>query len=102
MTQNETNLTDNQLFQVCLYDKDNISNKTGELVCKIDENAVPDCVTGTATFWMFVLFLCFGTIGFNVTNSATDATCFDILGSTLILQHSSPTLLKQNFYFRLF
>lgn len=85
MTQNESivteSLTENQLFQVCLSNVDDISNKTCQLVCEIDENLAPDCVTGTATFWMFVFFMCLGTIGFNVTNSATDATCFDILGT---------------------
>lgn len=93
MTQNESivteSFTDNQLFQVCLNNVDEISNKTCELVCKIDENLVPDCVTGTATFWMFVFCMCLGTIGFNVTNSATDATCFDILGTVHIDIHQS-------------
>lgn len=87
LTQNEsistTNFTDNQRFRVCLYNIDKISNKTCELACQIDETFVPDCVTGTATFWMFVCFMCLGTIGFNVTNSATDATCFDILGKLI-------------------
>ncbi|KAG4072719.1 hypothetical protein HA402_001831 [Bradysia odoriphaga] len=75
-----TPFTDNQLFQVCLNQIDEISNKTCHLVCHIDEASVPDCVTGTATFWMFVFCMCLGTICFNCTNSATDATCFDILG----------------------
>lgn len=81
-TQNETtSFSNNALFQVCLYNIDKIGNKTCDLFCRIDETYVlPDCVTGTTTFWMFVFFMCLGTIGFNVTNSATDATCFDILG----------------------
>lgn len=67
-------------YQLCLLDVEKIGDKSCEIVCRIDETRAPDCVTGTVTFWMFVLCLCLGTIGFNVTNSATDATCFDILG----------------------
>lgn len=97
LAQNESisTFTDNPLFQLCLYNVDQISNKTCDLVCRIDETFVPDCVTGTATFWMFVCFMCLGTIGFNVTNSATDATCFDILGK-LIYNHSFRNLQKKN------
>lgn len=36
----------------------------------------------SATFWIFVIFMCCGTIGFNVTNSISDAICFDMLGET--------------------
>lgn len=32
------------------------------------------------TFWSFILLMCIGTIGFNVANSVSDATCFDMLG----------------------
>lgn len=81
LIQNETisAVSDNQQFHVCLYNIDKI-NKTCDFVCRIDETRAPDCVTGTATFWMFVFCMCLGTIGFNVTNCASDATCFDILG----------------------
>lgn len=72
--------TDDELYQVCLYDTEKLTNKSCKLICQIDETTAPDCVVGSVTFWTFVLCLCFGTIGFNVTNSATDATCFDILG----------------------
>ncbi|XP_019892966.1 major facilitator superfamily domain-containing protein 6 [Musca domestica] len=34
----------------------------------------------SATFWIFVILMCCGTIGFNVTNSISDAICFDMLG----------------------
>lgn len=77
-----TLFADNQL---CLYHIDAISNKTCPIMCHIDEASVPDCVTGTATFWMFVFCMCLGTICFNCTNSATDATCFDILGMVMLL-----------------
>lgn len=33
----------------------------------------------TKIFWLFVTLFCLGTIGFNVTNSISDAICFDIL-----------------------
>lgn len=32
------------------------------------------------TFWSFVLLMCIGTIGFNVSNCVSDAVCFDMLG----------------------
>lgn len=83
LTDNETisaKSRDNHQFIVCLNNVGELSNKTCDLSCRIDESLVPDCVTGTTTFWMFVLFMCLGTIGFNVTNCASDATCFDILG----------------------
>lgn len=39
-----------------------------------------DCLYGTPTFWSFILLMCIGTIGFNVANSVSDATCFEMLG----------------------
>uniref|UniRef100_A0A1B0GBJ0 Major facilitator superfamily associated domain-containing protein n=1 Tax=Glossina morsitans morsitans TaxID=37546 RepID=A0A1B0GBJ0_GLOMM len=53
-----------------------------ESVCKFSANLQGNCIYGTTTFWLFVLFLCAGTIGFNVTNSISDAICFDMLGET--------------------
>lgn len=46
-----------------------------------DENqSFGSCFYTTWTFWSFVLLMCMGTIGFNVSNSVSDATCFDLLG----------------------
>lgn len=38
------------------------------------------CFYWTPTFWLFVILMCTGTIGFNVSNCVSDATCFDMLG----------------------
>lgn len=90
LTENEKISTakagDNQNFQLCLENVVELrKNRTCNVTCRIDENMAPDCVTGTVTFWMFVIFMCLGTIGFNVTNCATDATCFDILGTDSLI-----------------
>ncbi|KAH8401361.1 hypothetical protein KR009_004945 [Drosophila setifemur] len=41
---------------------------------------VDSCIYGDGKFWLFVVLLFVGTIGFNVTNSISDACCFDLLG----------------------
>ncbi|XP_017124992.1 major facilitator superfamily domain-containing protein 6 [Drosophila elegans] len=38
------------------------------------------CIYGAGKFWLFVCLLCIGIVGFNVTNSISDACCFDLLG----------------------
>lgn len=38
------------------------------------------CFYWSRTFWLFVILNCIGTIGFNVSNCVSDATCFDMLG----------------------
>lgn len=60
-----------------------------ESVCKFSANLQSNCIYGTTTFWLFVLFLCAGTIGFNVTNSISDAICFDMLGETEETQYGA-------------
>ncbi|XP_049763424.1 major facilitator superfamily domain-containing protein 6 [Schistocerca cancellata] len=49
--------------------------------CAMDKNSNNDCLYGTAAFWIFVILMSLGTIGFNVSNSVSDAICFDVLGS---------------------
>lgn len=44
-----------------------------------------DCLYQSRTFWMFVILMCLGTIGFNVTNCISDAICFDILGNMILI-----------------
>ncbi|GBP14504.1 hypothetical protein EVAR_69313_1 [Eumeta japonica] len=34
----------------------------------------------SATFWLFVVLMCVGTVAFNVANCIGDAVCFDVLG----------------------
>lgn len=71
----------NTNYELCLRDEklQLNGNKTCELNCRLADEQ-PDCVTGTITFWSFVFFMCLGTIGFNVANCVSDATCFDMLG----------------------
>lgn len=57
---------------------DNISFT--EVQCAPTIGVENDCLYGTSTFWSFILLMCMGTIGFNVANSVSDATCFEMLG----------------------
>lgn len=45
-----------------------------------EKQTLGTCYYGTVTFWLFTILMCFGTIGFNVTNSVSDSICFDMLG----------------------
>lgn len=69
-------------FDLCLAEAGValIGNKSCTVECRPDVDRQPDCVLGTATFWWFVCLMCVGTIGFNVANCVSDATCFDMLG----------------------
>lgn len=40
------------------------------------------CLYTSITFWGFILLMCFGNIGFNVSNCISDAICFDVLGKS--------------------
>lgn len=79
-------------FHLCLNTKTELAtnltfgdrNVLCDLVCTEDLQHPPDCVTGTLTFWSFVLLMSLGTIGFNVANCVSDATCFDMLGKKKI------------------
>lgn len=75
-------------FDLCLADADValVGNKTCSVACRLDADRQPDCVLGTATFWWFVCLMCIGTIGFNVANCVSDATCFDMLGELVCRQ----------------
>lgn len=73
-------MSSNINFELCLADKrlSLVGNKSCAVSCRLDEPQ-PDCVSAE-TFWTFVCLMCLGTIGFNVGNSVSDATCFDVLG----------------------
>lgn len=74
-------LSSNINYDLCLADEriHLNGNKTCDASCSL-EGEQPDCISGTATFWTFVCLACLGTIGFNVANCVSDATCFDMLG----------------------
>lgn len=49
------------------------------------------CLYGSLAFWGFIILVAIGSIGFNVSNSISDAICFDVLGEfphRLILKFS--------------
>ncbi|XP_069964549.1 major facilitator superfamily domain-containing protein 6 [Bactrocera oleae] len=52
------------------------------ITCHFASELQTDCIYRNATFWLFVVFMCLGTIGFNVVNSISDAICFDMLGES--------------------
>lgn len=74
-------------FDLCLADTGLalIGNKSCSVECRPDATRQPDCVLGTSTFWWFVCLMCVGTIGFNVANCVSDATCFDMLGELSVV-----------------
>lgn len=42
------------------------------------------CLLSNYAFWVFVVLFSIGGIAFNVTNSLSDAICFDVLGKNFI------------------
>lgn len=62
------------------FDEDNAFERTCELRC--EKSLIEDrCLYKSVTFWGFVILMSLGCIGFNVSNSISDAVCFDVLGS---------------------
>ncbi|KAJ8938551.1 hypothetical protein NQ314_011440 [Rhamnusium bicolor] len=51
-----------------------------DIICKEDIDNNNNCLYKSFTFWSFIVLLSIGTIGFNVTNSISDAICFDVIG----------------------
>lgn len=83
--QNNTNLSNIRLCMDSSLDalSFQINETCQSIQCSpvIDENQfLGSCFYSTMTFWSFVILMCIGTIGFNVTNCVSDATCFDMLG----------------------
>lgn len=85
---NTKNVTDSAALRLCMdsmlgLDAFRINETCQSIRCTpIDgENtSLGTCFYGTWTFWTYVLLMCIGTIGFNVCNCVSDATCFDMLG----------------------
>lgn len=72
---------DNEVYP-CLKNGNNtfLFDDSLSISCVDDESMEPDCLYKTGTFMSFVVLMCIGTIGFNVTNCISDAICFDMLG----------------------
>lgn len=82
ITRLEVNSTLDQNFtsyNLCHMAANLSSFETTKAHCKVDITNSQNCLYKTSTFWIFVFLLCLGTIGFNVTNSISDAICFDVL-----------------------
>lgn len=64
-----------------------ISNEEDEciLTCHTKLEMSVHCTTQAPYFWLFVILMSAGTIGFNVINSISDAICFDVLGIVLCI-----------------
>ncbi|XP_043266069.1 major facilitator superfamily domain-containing protein 6 isoform X2 [Colletes gigas] len=67
----------------CLMDVNATSYCSENINCNVvcDNFEEKHCLYTSSTFWGFVILLCLGNIGFNVSNSISDAVCFDILGA---------------------
>lgn len=87
----------NGLFEFCSTNQTYINDTFNQQhqICDFECFHYPetdiDCVSGTNTFWIFVFLMCIGTIGFNVTNSISDAICFDVLGNFSCLNSTCLT-----------
>ncbi|XP_062128613.1 major facilitator superfamily domain-containing protein 6-A [Drosophila sulfurigaster albostrigata] len=69
----------NDSYYACLTElEETISWSNSSATCHLQH--IGSCVYGSGKFWLFVCMLFIGTIGFNVTNSISDACCFDLLG----------------------
>lgn len=77
-----SNNSTEQPFCVVNHNHQNhLANSTCLTTCIIDQESNPTtCYYQSASFWLFVLLMCLGTIAFNVANCVSDATCFDMLG----------------------
>ncbi|XP_053977015.1 major facilitator superfamily domain-containing protein 6 [Hylaeus volcanicus] len=66
----------------CLINANSTSYCSQSTNCNVtcDDFKDKHCLYSSATFWGFVFLMCLGNIGFNVSNSISDAICFDILG----------------------
>lgn len=69
----------NDSYYICLTElTESIAWSNSSAMCQVQH--ISSCLYGSGKFWLFVCMLFIGTIGFNVTNSISDACCFDMLG----------------------
>lgn len=66
----------------CFIDANVTSYCSKNINCNVTCDTFQDknCLYTSSTFWGFVILMSLGNIGFNVSNSISDAICFDILG----------------------
>ncbi|XP_068145554.1 major facilitator superfamily domain-containing protein 6 [Drosophila tropicalis] len=68
----------NASYHMCFTKNTTNDWSNDSAICQMEY--ISSCVYGNSKFWLFVCLLFIGTIGFNVTNSISDACCFDLLG----------------------
>ncbi|CAG9836968.1 unnamed protein product [Diabrotica balteata] len=85
-TSNSSSFEQEQLCQletITVLIEPNITNSSDNschLKCHQDFENGHDCLYKQLTFWVYVIFMCVGSVGFNVVNSISDAICFDVIG----------------------
>lgn len=69
-------------LHVCVDESFSLTNNVTLFngTCDFQTPIRSQCLYTSSAFWLFVILMCAGTIGFNVTNSISDAICFDMLG----------------------
>ncbi|XP_018565795.1 major facilitator superfamily domain-containing protein 6 [Anoplophora glabripennis] len=70
-------------YRLCSFENYSLNTNnsaTCGMECKEDIERNSGCLYTSFTFWSFVILMSIGTIGFNVTNSISDAICFDVIG----------------------
>lgn len=80
--------TTSPLFTNISVDLGNLSVISSDSLNSTTDAFQPNLLT-SSTFWVFVILMCLGTIGFNVTNSISDAICFDVLGEEEQMKYGS-------------
>lgn len=67
----------------CLLNTNETSSCSKSTNCNVtcDNFDNNHCLYTSITFWGFILLMSLGNIGFNVSNSISDAICFDVLGN---------------------
>ncbi|KAF5276052.1 hypothetical protein FQA39_LY00848 [Lamprigera yunnana] len=64
---------------VCFLNSTSDCNSQCDISCIDDIDRSTGCLYQSYSFWMFIILMSLGTIGFNVLNSISDAICFDVI-----------------------
>ncbi|KAF5276051.1 hypothetical protein FQA39_LY00847 [Lamprigera yunnana] len=64
---------------VCFLNSTSDCNSHCDITCIDDIDRNTECLYQSYSFWMFIILMSLGTIGFNVLNSISDAICFDVI-----------------------
>lgn len=67
----------------CLLSPQNFEYSANDSNCRVFCEKVQNesyCLYTSLVFWIFVIFIVAGDVIYNICNTITDATCFDLLG----------------------